>query len=116
MQHTIKEFAELGVLLLMFNIGLEVHLSELVKVGKVAVFAGILGVVVPVAFTVLVALPGGHAYDAGSVRWRHPGRHLRQHIGAGSCSSWVICTPRRAMPCSPPRLIDDVLAILAVSP
>ena len=37
LQHTIKEFAELGVLLLMFNIGLEVHLSELAKVGKVAV-------------------------------------------------------------------------------
>ena len=43
LQHTIKEFAELGVLLLMFNIGLEVHLSELVKVGKVAIFAGVLG-------------------------------------------------------------------------
>jgi len=54
---TVKELAELGVLLLMFNIGLEVHLSELAKVGKVAIFAGFLGVLVPVAMTGFVILP-----------------------------------------------------------
>ena len=62
LQHTIKEFAELGVLLLMFNIGLEVHLSELAKVGKVALFAGVLGVVAPVALTALVLLPAGDSW------------------------------------------------------
>ena len=60
LQHTLKELAELGVLLLMFNIGLEVHLSELAKIGKVAVFAGILGVAVPVALTMLVLIPAGY--------------------------------------------------------
>jgi len=39
--------AELGVIMLMFLAGLELHLSELLKSGRVAAFAGILGVLVP---------------------------------------------------------------------
>ncbi len=114
LQHTIKEFAELGVLLLMFNIGLEVHLSELVKVGKVAVFAGILGVVVPVAFTVLVALPGGHdmmpALFAG----------VTLAATSVSISAQVLLElgylhTKEGNALLATALIDDVLAILAVS-
>ena len=40
---TISRLAELGVLLLMFIAGLELHLSDLTKSGKVAVIAGTLG-------------------------------------------------------------------------
>ncbi len=114
LQHTIKEFAELGVLLLMFNIGLEVHLSELVKVGKVAVFAGILGVVVPVAFTVAVALPGGHdmmpALFAG----------VTLAATSVSISAQVLLElgylhTKEGNALLATALIDDVLAILAVS-
>ncbi len=43
----IAHIAELGVLLLMFIAGLELHLSDLVKTGKVAVLAGTLGVFMP---------------------------------------------------------------------
>lgn len=39
---------EMGVLLLMFLAGLELHLSDLIKNTKVAVYAGSLGVIVPV--------------------------------------------------------------------
>lgn len=39
--------AEMGVLLLMLLAGLELHLDELLKSGKVAAFAGVLGVIVP---------------------------------------------------------------------
>lgn len=45
---TIKEFGELGVLLLMFIAGLELHLNELTRNTKVSALAGIMGVVVPV--------------------------------------------------------------------
>lgn len=45
---TLHEFAELGVLLLMMLAGLELHISELAKSGKVSVVAGTSGVVVPV--------------------------------------------------------------------
>jgi len=46
----IKELGELGVLLLMFLAGLELHLSELAKNTKVSAYAGILGVLLPVGF------------------------------------------------------------------
>lgn len=44
--------AELGVLLLMFNIGLNVHLEELARVGRVAGVAGVVGAVLPLLMTV----------------------------------------------------------------
>ena len=45
---TIKELGELGVLLLMFIAGLELHLNELTRNTKVSALAGIMGVVTPV--------------------------------------------------------------------
>lgn len=45
---TIRAIAELGILLLMFIAGLNLHLSELARTGKVAVLAGTLGVLFPV--------------------------------------------------------------------
>lgn len=45
---TIKELGELGVLLLMFIAGLELHLEELTRNTKVSAFAGIIGVFLPV--------------------------------------------------------------------
>lgn len=114
LQHTIKEFAELGVLLLMFNIGLEVHLSELAKVGKVALFAGFLGVIAPIVLTGLVVMPAGYAWQpalfAGvtlaatsvsiSAQVLLELGHLRTKEGNALLAT---------------ALIDDVLAILAVS-
>lgn len=43
----IHEMAEVGVLLLMFLAGLELHLSDLAKSRKVAVLAGVIGVLLP---------------------------------------------------------------------
>ena len=45
---TIYELGELGVLLLMFIAGLELHLSDLAKNTRVAAYSGVLGVIVPV--------------------------------------------------------------------
>ena len=45
---TIKELGELGVLLLMFIAGLELHLDELTRNTKVSALAGIMGVLTPV--------------------------------------------------------------------
>ena len=47
LEESIVHMAELGVLLLMFLAGLELHLDELVKAGKIAFFAGVLGFGVP---------------------------------------------------------------------
>lgn len=46
---TIREFAELGVMFLLFRVGLEVRASDLVKVGKTASVVAVLGVIVPFA-------------------------------------------------------------------
>lgn len=48
LSETIALMAEMGVLLLMFLAGLELHIQDLVKSGKVAGLAGTLGVIVPV--------------------------------------------------------------------
>ena len=45
----IHELAEVGVLLLMFIAGLELHVSDLLRSGKVSALAGTLGVVAPLA-------------------------------------------------------------------
>jgi Kef-type K+ transport system membrane component KefB len=47
LEHTIIELGEVGVLLLMFIAGLELHLSELRNNVKVAGLAGVLGVALP---------------------------------------------------------------------
>lgn len=50
------EIGELGVLLLMFMAGLELHLSELTKNTRVAIYAGTLGVVIPVGLGWLIGV------------------------------------------------------------
>lgn len=55
-EHALFEFAEIGVLLLMFSAGLEIDLKGMRKVGAVAVTAGLLGVLAPLLLLTPVAL------------------------------------------------------------
>jgi Kef-type K+ transport system membrane component KefB len=48
-------FAEIGVVLLLFQVGLETRLSDLLRVGKTALAVGVLGVLLPFAAGFLVA-------------------------------------------------------------
>jgi Kef-type K+ transport system membrane component KefB len=64
LSETIHELAELGVLLLMFIVGLEVEVKELARVGRVAVFAGFLGAILPVVLTFPIALAFGYEWSA----------------------------------------------------
>lgn len=59
---SIVHLAELGVLLLMFIAGLELHLGDLAKSGKVAVLAGLLGFVLTLGMGYLLGTV--MAYDA----------------------------------------------------
>jgi Kef-type K+ transport system membrane component KefB len=61
---TIKELGELGVLLLMFIAGLELHLDELTRNTKVSAFSGIMGVLTPVALGTGTALLFGFQLDS----------------------------------------------------
>lgn len=53
---TVNELAEIGVLLLMFLAGLELHITDLAKSGRVSAFAGISGVILPVILGAGVSL------------------------------------------------------------
>ena len=59
LHEVIQELAEVGVMLLMFLAGLELHISELLKSTKVAAFAGVLGVVFPL----LMGAGGGALFN-----------------------------------------------------
>ncbi len=59
LQEIIHMLAELGVLLLMFLAGIELHLRDLAKTGKTAALAGTLGVILPLGFGALAGLAFG---------------------------------------------------------
>ncbi len=61
---TIKELGELGVLLLMFIAGLELHLDELTRNTKVSALAGIMGVLAPVALGAGTGLLFGFGWES----------------------------------------------------
>lgn len=44
---TLETLAEIGVIILLFNAGLETHIDELIKVGRPAVLTAVLGVIFP---------------------------------------------------------------------
>lgn len=114
LDETIALMAEMGVLLLMFLAGLELHIKDLVKSGKVAALAGTLGVVVPVvmgygighlfAMETLPALFIGLVLAATSVSISAQTlmelRVLRSRVGIGLLGAAVF---------------DDVLVILGLS-
>jgi len=45
--HVLMSFAEIGVIFLLFHVGLEIRVKDLFAVGKTAIFVGILGALVP---------------------------------------------------------------------
>ncbi len=61
----ITDLGELGVLLLMFLAGLELHLKDLAKNTRVAAFAGILGVILPVGLGLLFGELVGMDFNHG---------------------------------------------------
>jgi Kef-type K+ transport system membrane component KefB len=61
-EHTLIEIAEVGVLLLMFMAGLEVDPKSLLKVGKPAIGAGVVGVFIPMLVIIPVVMMFGYPF------------------------------------------------------
>jgi Kef-type K+ transport system membrane component KefB len=111
---TIRELGELGVLLLMFIAGLELHLHELTRNTRVSALAGSLGVLVPVVsgwgLGLLFGMPGEAAFFLGltlgatsvsiSAQTLLEMKVLRSRVGLGLLGAAVF---------------DDVLVILLLS-
>ncbi len=114
LHETITNLAELGVLLLMFIVGLEVNIKELAKVGKIAVIAGFSGAIAPVILGIPLVMLFGYSWQ--------PALFAGVTLAATSVSisaqvllelGFLRTKVGNALLAT--ALIDDVLAILLVS-
>jgi monovalent cation:H+ antiporter-2, CPA2 family len=65
--HTFEVFAEFGVVLLMFSIGVEFSIPDLMRVKWIAVGGGVLGIALSIGFGVLSAWLAGWSFITGFV-------------------------------------------------
>jgi Kef-type K+ transport system membrane component KefB len=111
---TVEQLAHLGVLLLMFAAGLEVDFEAMMRAGKPALLAGILGVVSPVLLGMLVVMPFGYAVDAALAI----GLVLAAtsvSISAQTLMELGVLRSRVGMALLGAAVVDDVLVILLFS-
>jgi Kef-type K+ transport system membrane component KefB len=111
---TLNELAELGVLLMMFTIGLEVHLRELLSVGRVAFWGGLLGVLMPVLAGTMVAWGFDHPFESAL----YAGVVLAAtsvSISAQTLLELGVLRTKEGLGLLAAAVVDDVLAILALS-
>ncbi len=114
LHETITSLAELGVLLLMFIVGLEVNVKELAKVGKIAGIAGVSGALAPVLLGVPLVMLFGYSWQ--------PALFAGVTLAATSVSISAqvllelgVLRTKVGNALLATALIDDVLAILLVS-
>jgi Kef-type K+ transport system membrane component KefB len=114
LEETFTFLAELGVLLLLFIAGLELHISDLQKSGRAAIIAGVLGFLVPLGMGYLAATLMGFDSKQGlfiglllaptsvsiSARTLMELNALRSRVGASLLGAAVI---------------DDTLVVLGIS-
>jgi Kef-type K+ transport system membrane component KefB len=60
--HVLMSFAEIGVIFLLFHVGLEIRVKDLFAVGRTAVFVGLLGVLLPLVLGFLTVFAMGFAF------------------------------------------------------
>ncbi len=111
---TIYELAELGVLLLMFLAGIELHLSDLAKTGKAAALAGTLGVILPLGLGWL----GGLAFRMSQLEAVFLGLVLAAtsvSISAQTLMELGVLRSRVGVTLLGAAVFDDILVVLALS-
>jgi len=111
---TIIEVAELGVMLLMFKVGLEVNIDELKKVGVVAGIAGLAGAILPVVMVLPIVMLFGYSWQQALFA----GVTLAAtsvSISAQVLLELGLLQTKEGNALLATALIDDVIAILLVS-
>lgn len=110
----VADMAEIGVLLLMFVAGMELHFSELLRNGKVSALAGIFGVLTPIALGYFVGIYFG--FEPG------PAFFLGLTLGATSVSisaqtlmELKVLRSRVGLGLLGAAVFDDILVILLLS-
>lgn len=110
----IIEISEIGVLLLIFNAGLEVNLESLLGVGKPAILAGVMGVVAPV---VMIA-PASTLFDYSIEKSIFVGLVMASMSTAISAQVMLelgVLQRPEGLTLLAGALVDDLLLILLVS-
>jgi Kef-type K+ transport system membrane component KefB len=100
----IHQMAEMGVLLLMFLAGLELHLSDLLHSGKVAALAGTLGVILPLLLDIKSAIFIGLILSATSVS-----------ISAQTLMELKVIRSRVGVGLLGAAVFDDILVLLTLA-
>ena len=114
LEETVLLLGELGVIFLMFLAGLETDLAEVNKVRRVALFAGTLGVAVPIALGAFAVLPFGFsAKEAVFVGIILAATSVS--ISARTLMELGVLQGRQGVSILAAAVIDDVLVILALS-
>ena len=110
----ITMLAEVGVILLMFIAGLEVNLDDMRRAGKVATWAGVLGVVAPwlmgAALALLFAYPTQNSLFIGIILTA-----TSVSISAQTLIELKVIRSREGLALLSAAVIDDVLVILVLS-
>ncbi len=114
LEATIKELAELGVILLMFLIGFEVNVKELMSVRGIATVAGVLGALLPVGFSFALMQPLGYHWQS-SLFVGVTLAATSVSISAQVLFELGFLRTKEGTALLATALIDDVLAILLVS-
>jgi len=111
---TISHLAHLGVLFLMFVAGLEVDLKEMVRAGRPAILAGLMGVLAPVVLGLAVALPFGFGLE-GSFFIGLVLAATSVSISAQTLMELGVLRSREGLALLGAAVADDVLVILLLS-
>ncbi len=106
--------AELGVMFLLFQVGLEVRASELVRVGKVALLAAVLGVLLPFVAGWVIMTAAGHP-QIESIFMGAAMVATSVGITAQVLASKGVLSHRTARVILAAAVIDDVLGLLVLA-
>lgn len=110
----IQELGEIGVLLLMFLAGLELHFSELTRNTRVSVLAGLLGVLFPVSAGWGIGRLFGQTHDAAVVLGLAMGA-TSVSISAQTLMELKALRSRVGLSLLGAAVFDDILIILLLS-
>jgi len=110
----LMSFAEIGVIFLMFHVGLEIRVKDLLAVGRTAVFVGILGVLFPLGMGLLVMLLMGQdmiasLFVATAILATSVGISVKVLQDMGLIKHKVACIVLGA------AVLDDILALIILA-
>lgn len=114
LQLGLDELAELGVLFLMFTVGLEVHLRELLSVGRVALWGGTLGAALPIVLSAPLIVAFDHPFKS-ALFFGVVLSATSVSISAQTLLELGLLRTKEGMGLLATAVVDDVLAILLLS-